>query len=450
MRATGDDSTTEGELRAALERERAARAEVEAFQERLAFVYSATGQLYSTPLDVPLRVQTLARLVVPSLADWCLVHARPRAGGGRWRAAAHWDPDRLEGSEALIGREAWPAWAVGAGQHGDAELVADVAAAERVSDPRLVTALGLRSFLVVPLRAGRGPFGAVLFGFAESNRQYTARDLELLQDLAQRAAIALENAELFHEAEVALRARDQLVSIASHDVRNPIGAAALRVAVLRAALDRGGLPPAKLAEGLAGVERGLQQAVALLNDLLNVTRIASNRLELKLEQVDLVELAREVAERSRELLQAAGCDLVAPPVGAPASGPVTGWWDRMRLEQVLANLLSNAVKYGRGRPVAVRVEAAEGKALLSVTDQGVGIPPEEHERIFDRFGQGSGDRRDDSHGLGLWIVKRVVAAHGGRVWVASRAGAGATFHVELPLGPERGVEGRRASVDLDG
>ncbi|MBX3466418.1 MAG: GAF domain-containing protein [Planctomycetes bacterium] len=432
LRDVTAERVARAELEQALERERATRVEVETYQKRLEFVHTTTGALYSTAFDAPLRARTLAGLVVPSLADWCLVFGRPRAGGPGWRAAAHWDPDRMAQAEDLIAGDAVPAWAVRPLNLGEPELVAEVAAGAP-SVPEVVQTLGLRSYAVVPLRAARGPCGAALFGFAESNRRYTPRDLELLLDLAQRAAIALENAELYRETGLALRGRDQLISIASHDVRNPISAALLRVSVMRVALDRGELPTDKLAEGLRRVEGNMQQAVALLNDLLNVTRIAAGRIELKQEHVDLRALTREVIERSRELLQAADCPITPPPPGPP----VVGSWDRMRLEQVLANLLSNASKYGRGRPIEVRLEVRGGTASLAVQDRGVGIAAAEHERIFERFGRTADNERDDSHGLGLWIVKQVVTAMGGRVRVESEPGAGATFHVDLPLGPQR-------------
>ncbi|MCO5168896.1 MAG: ATP-binding protein [Planctomycetes bacterium] len=430
LRDVTAERVAHAELSATLERERAARAEVEAYQERLAFVHIATGALYSTALDAALRARTLARLVVPSLADWCLVYARPRVEGETWRAAAHWDPDRQAQADALSASDDTPAWAAGPLDGGEPELVATPEDATP-SDPDLVQALGLRSYAVVPLRAGRGPFGALLFGFAESSRRYTPRDVELLQDLAQRASIALENAELYRETELALRARDQLISIATHDVRNPLGAALLRLALMRTAVDRGDLQPDKLGDGVRRAEQALKDAVALLNDLLNVTRIASGRIELKLEKVDLRALTLEVIERSRELLQAAGCRVVAPPPGPT----IVGRWDRIRLEQVVANLLSNASKYGRGKPIEVRLDVQGGRAHLAVQDHGVGIPPADQERIFERFARTWEGNRHDSHGLGLWIIKRVVTALGGRVWIESAPGAGATFHVELPTEP---------------
>ncbi|MCW8140495.1 MAG: HAMP domain-containing histidine kinase, partial [Planctomycetota bacterium] len=160
-----------------------------------------------------------------------------------------------------------------------------------------------------------------------------------------------------------------------------------------------------------------------------VNRLADQRLHLEPEEVDLAALARDVAGRMEEEAARAGARVV---VDAPA--PVIGRWDPLRLEQVLANLLSNAVKYGAGRPVTVTVAERDGQAALAVRDEGLGISADDQRRIFERFERAVPAKQYGGLGLGLWITREIVRAHGGDVHVDSSPGAGATFTVALPTG----------------
>jgi two-component sensor histidine kinase len=164
----------------------------------------------------------------------------------------------------------------------------------------------------------------------------------------------------------------------------------------------------------------------LVDQLLDVSRINTGRLELRLEEVDLAAVARGVADRLAEQRERAGSILQLE-----LEGPVVGEWDRLRLEQVVMNLLTNALKYGASRPIRMKVCSAGEKAMLQVEDRGIGIPKEDQTRIFERF------ERAASHnygglGLGLFIARQIVQAHVGRIWVESEPGKGTTFFVELP------------------
>jgi len=171
----------------------------------------------------------------------------------------------------------------------------------------------------------------------------------------------------------------------------------------------------------------------LIDDLLDVSRIAAGRLPLRIEEMDLAEVAREMVSRSADAAAKAGSQ-----IRLHAPGPVVGTWDRLRLEQVADNLLANAVKYGRGLPIDVRAEASAGTARLVVSDHGPGIAPEDQARIFEQFERAAPSRHYGGLGLGLWIARQLVEAHGGRIRLDSTPGAGAEFTVELPLAaPER-------------
>jgi signal transduction histidine kinase len=178
----------------------------------------------------------------------------------------------------------------------------------------------------------------------------------------------------------------------------------------------------------------VSRLITLVDTLLDVSQLNEGRLRLEPAEVDLVALVRDVAGRMAGDVGAGGAAVV---VEAP--GPVVGRWDRVRLEQVATNLLSNALKYGGGTPVVARVEAGGGAAHLAVIDAGMGIPPAEQERIFERFERAEAARGYGGFGLGLWISRALVEAHGGAISVESAPGAGATFRVRLPLeGPPAG------------
>jgi len=223
----------------------------------------------------------------------------------------------------------------------------------------------------------------------------------------------------------ALRVRDAFLSIASHELKTPLTALRLSAQALRRAAGSEGGAPARAADQ---VDQQVSRLVTLVDTLLDVSQLNEGRLRLEPAEVDLSALVRDVAGR---LTADAGADGPAVVVEAPA--PVVGRWDRVRLEQVAANLLSNALKYGGGKPVVARVEAGPGLAHLAVIDGGIGIPPEEHARIFERFERAEGARGYSGFGLGLWISRALVEAHGGAISVESAPGAGATFRVRLPV-----------------
>jgi signal transduction histidine kinase len=179
---------------------------------------------------------------------------------------------------------------------------------------------------------------------------------------------------------------------------------------------------------LESSERSVTRLARLVNDLLEATSIAENKLALRNEEFDLVELAREIVGQLSEALRHAHC-----PVEIEAAGPLVGHGDRFRLEQVLVNLISNAMKYGANKPIRISITQKDGRALLKVSDQGIGISKTDQEQIFGRFERGSAPEQSSGLGLGLYISRAIVEQHRGKISVTSEPGAGSTFQVELPL-----------------
>jgi signal transduction histidine kinase len=167
-----------------------------------------------------------------------------------------------------------------------------------------------------------------------------------------------------------------------------------------------------------------------VSDLLDVSRIQAGRLDVHLAEVDLAALVREVVERHEQDALAAGC-----AVELVAAEPVVGSWDGSRVDQVVSNLLSNAFKYGGGKPVSIVVQASGDAARLSIADQGVGIAPEDHERVFQLFERAAASSTTPGMGLGLWITRQIVTRLGGSIRLESDLGRGARFVVELPARP---------------
>lgn len=263
-----------------------------------------------------------------------------------------------------------------------------------------------------------------------------------LRDLVAPGAEALREREqlleqvesLVVDLQEAIEARDEFLSVASHELKTPLTALQLLVEGLLRPGSRAGrdLSPS-LREKLQAIGRQGRRLSLLVNDLLDVSRIRAGRLDLKLESVDLGQVAREAVERFGPEARQAGCQL---RLGVDEA--VVGPWDRLRLEQVAGNLLSNAIKYGPGQPVEVRVHRDGRRGILAVADRGIGVAAEEQQRIFDRFERAVTARHFGGLGLGLWISREIVTRLGGSVRVESRPGQGATFTVELPLAQEGG------------
>jgi PAS domain S-box-containing protein len=235
------------------------------------------------------------------------------------------------------------------------------------------------------------------------------------------------------QAEEALRKavvlRDDFLSVASHELRTPLTSLKLEVANLLRLLrrDDNTPPDPRVTHKVERIDAQAGRLHRLIDELLDVSRIAAGRLELKIEEVDLAQIAEEVGARFADEAARQGCTLT---VRTPPSA--TGLWDRGRLDQVLTNLISNAVKYGDAKPIEVSIDVDGNRVVIGVRDHGVGIPAAEHARIFGRFERAASSRNYGGIGLGLWIVRQIVEAQGGQVSVESRPASGSLFTVSLP------------------
>jgi len=256
-----------------------------------------------------------------------------------------------------------------------------------------------------------------LRGFAKITRDLT--ELRRIQEEA-------------NEAYLAVKSRDEFISVAAHELRTPLTALQLKLQGVDRALKRADSGPghelaSRLADRIDGALRQVERLGALVERLLDVSSIVGGTLQLELEELDLLEIVERVVEDLREPAQQVGSELrIHGPSG------VAGVWDRARIEQVLINLLSNAIKYGAGKPIDVTVQGAADAVRILVSDQGIGIAADDTDRIFTRFERAVPVRHYGGLGLGLYITRHIVEAHGGSIKVSSRAGQGSTFIIELP------------------
>ncbi|MCP3136745.1 sensor histidine kinase [Pyxidicoccus xibeiensis] len=229
----------------------------------------------------------------------------------------------------------------------------------------------------------------------------------------------------------AIRARDEFLSVASHELKTPLTSLGLRLHAFGRAIEANPESDVARRHGreVAAMRRQVTRLAELIDGLLDVSRISTGRLKIHREPVDLGALVQEMVARFIPEAERAGCVLEYQP---PAASCV-GSWDRLRMEQVVSNLLSNALKYGAEQPVHVHVEEEDGRARLWVRDEGIGIDPEAHARIFQKFERAVSERNYGGLGLGLYVVRTLVEAMGGTIRVESQPGEGATFIVELPL-----------------
>jgi signal transduction histidine kinase len=302
-----------------------------------------------------------------------------------------------------------------------------------------VSKIGMTSIVVAPLHSQERVAGALVFlTTRESGRRLRESDLALAQELAERASAAIENARLFREAQAALaqanqavRMRDEFLSIASHELRTPVTSMKIRAEMMIQGLDKGDakvFAPERVERVMRESNKSLDRLTRLIEDMLDISRIQTGRLALNVESTSLASIAGEVLERFSQQLAAAGIE-----ARLETEAQAEGNWDSSRLDQVVTNLITNALRYAPGKPLMVRVRSSGARAILEVEDQGPGIAPENQEKIFQRFERLVSANEVSGMGLGLYISREILRAHGGEIRVRSELGRGAAFVVDLPL-----------------
>jgi PAS domain S-box-containing protein len=407
-------------------------------EEGKAFLARAMEELASS-LDYQTTLASVARMVVPTLADWCSIDVLEDNGAVKRVAVTHVDPSKVEWAHELQQRYPEDPEAPYGVPHvlrtGESEIYPEipdsllVVSARDAEHLQLMRDIGFTSAMVIPLVAHGRTLGAISFIAAESGRHYGPEDLALAENLAGRAALAIDNARLYRAAQQANRLKDEFLATLSHELRTPLTAILGWSHLLR----KGDMDQSSANNALEIIARNARAQAQLIDDLLDVSRIITGKLRLDVRQIDplafieaAIEALRPAAEAKEVRIQKVLDTGVSSVAGDPA-----------RLQQVVWNLLSNAIKFTpRGGRAQVRLERINSHIELTISDTGIGIKPEFLPHVFDRFRQAdqATTRQYGGLGLGLAIVRHLVELHGGTVHAESRGeGQGATFTVRLPL-----------------
>jgi len=409
-------------------------------EERKRMLVEVSSQLNDS-LDYDTTLHQMVEFFVPHFADYCLLHVVEEPERYRQAAAAHVNHNkqplleelgRLEQSDS----DAANSLIVQVLQTGRPVLRArlsrvDVDSTSTNADVlRIYHTLDPVSLLIVPLVARGQVRGALTLATSESGRQYDRRDLAFVEDLASRCALALDNAGLYREAQRAIVVRDQFLAIASHELKTPLTAMLGYTQLLQRRNEREHLLGERDTRALTTIATQSARLEGLINLLLDLSRIETGHLELETTPLDLVGLVRRLVEDVRSSLDQHVVTLIEPDEPLMIDG------DELRLEQVVQNLLQNAVKYSpNGGAVTVRVEREGTIASIAVSDEGIGIPESALPNLFRRFYRAPNVNplHISGTGIGLYVVREIVAHHGGAIEVTSTEGAGSTFRVTLPL-----------------
>lgn len=392
------------------------------------------GETLASSLGPDDTLRNVTRLAIPRLADACIVNVYH---GGRFHAAAaaHIDPAR--GAELERSGTEHPIDA--SGSHPVAEVIrtlrtmvfsegsgGDSPRARALSELTDIFENPPSAGIILPISA-RGHLLGVM-GLYRERGGYDSNDVFLAAEIGRRAALAIDNARLHEQVLAGMQARDDMIGIVSHDLRNPVNAVKMLAGVMLDRERNESLTP-QMTEYASLIRQAAEQMDTLIRDLLDVTRVEAGRLKVDLQPQDTEEL---LSDSLRTLAPVAAEKSVSLRLTAPDDMPSV-IADRERIGQALSNLVGNAIKFSSPRSeITVRVAMLEHEVLVSVTDRGQGMTPGQLSHAFDRFWQSSRTDRQGA-GLGLAITKGIVDAHGGRIWAESVPGTGSTFYFTLRI-----------------
>ena len=416
------------------------RAEQEREREHRRMVFFArVAETLSKTLDYQQTLKSIAALAVPHIADWCAVDVVQEDAEIKQLAVAHVDPAKVKLANEIRRRYENPSspysvpYVIRTGTPALIPEISDamIAASARGDQERIamVKSLGLTSYLCVPMMSGGRVRGALTLATGESGRRYDEDDLRFAQDLAARAALAVENARSYEELQRANRVKDEFLGTLSHELRTPLNAIVGYARIARSGMITGEQMP----RALETIERNAAALTQMVEDILDVSRIVAGKMRLNVQPVELPLVLHEAIETMTPAAEAKHIRI--RPVVDPQVGPISGDPDRLR--QIIWNLLSNAIKFTpKEGQIQIRLERINSSVEIIVSDTGVGIAADFLPHIFERFRQAEGgpSRQHSGLGLGLSIVRNLVELHGGTVSASSNGpDTGATFRVRLPV-----------------
>jgi PAS domain S-box-containing protein len=398
---------------------------------------NAVSEKLASSLDDQLTLQEIAQLIVPAMADYCRIAILDEKQQTQEIVANHIEPEKN-----VLVRELYEQYKdrvsstyglqklLETGQPQlipvvTTELVAPLLQENSAVIP-IIHALGLISYMGIPLIAREKVIGAITFSSAQPQRHYTQEDLVFAQELARRIALNLDNARLYAEAQQAITLRDDFISIAAHELRTPVTSLKLYFQMLQKQLDRRG--EESLAGSFTKLDTQLNKLTLLIEDLLNVSRIEHGKLDFQDDWFDLNDVVKDTVE---QIQTTTSKHLILIEGGISKFV----WGDKDRIGQVLANLMKNAVKYSpMSDTIIVGIATAQDAVVVSIQDFGIGIEKEHLHHIFDRFYRVS-DPEEKTYpglGIGLYVAREIIQRHNGTLTVESEKGKGSLFAFTLP------------------
>jgi len=406
---------------------------------------ATAGWVLAASLDVESTMATIAELPVPLLGEWSLLELLTPEGAMRRAAATHVDPPRHVETLALVSKTAEPlelepvaASSARVAHEAESQRITDISAWIKANFHDAASrahaeSLGASAVLLVPLRAGGRAIGALHLVRTRSGALHSLEEQQVADQFAGLAALALENARLYQQARSAVRERDEMLAIVSHDLRNPVNAIVMLTGAVLNREGEGEMPgeePANMArDEVEAVRAAARQADGLIQDLQDVSRISAGRLRVERRRVSASVMLKECADMFEPVMVDAALRFVRH---FDEELPVL-LADRHRLQQVLSNLLGNAVRFTpHGGEIVLSATRQDDLLRISVRDTGPGVSPDDVPRLFERYFQAPRLLRSGS-GLGLYIAKGIVEAHGGEIGVHSELGKGAEFWFTVPV-----------------
>ena len=404
----------------------AAKMERSKILERETFVANAISSLSST-LDYQETLKRLMEIVVPSVGDWCSVTTFNDQGLFERTASSHIQKslqpllDEFNKNYPPKEKDIEIQKTLKFGESVLFKQIPDSLIKARSQDQRqyeLILQLGCYSSMVVPLKSRDKILGAVTLVWGPSRESFDELDLALCEEIGRRAGGVLENSLLFKATQKAVRARDEFLSIASHELKTPMTSLKMQIQMLQRSNDNSNIQKA-----LGNAGKQIDRLTLLVNDLLDVSKFESGKMSYNFQAFKFNSLVVEVLDHFKD--QTISMNLLKDDLEI--------FGDSYRLEQVLVNLINNAIKYGEGKPIQVETSKDDSCVIFIVRDHGKGISPEYFTKIFDKFERGQQDSNISGLGLGLFISKEIVLAHDGRIDVMSDYEKGSEFRVLLPL-----------------
>jgi PAS domain S-box-containing protein len=405
-------------------------------EQQGALLLSEASRVLASTLDYEKTLHTIARLAVGELADWCAVDLVQPGGGVRQAVVSHVDEEKIKWAKEL-NRRYPPDYSgpTGVGKvirTGQPELYAEisdgmlVAAARDEGHLAIMRELQIKSAVIVPMIARGRTVGALTLISTQKGRRYGEADMALAMELATRAAIAMDNAQLYRSALAASEAKSAFLATMSHELRTPLNAIIGYQSLLKEGID-GSLNESQLGQ-LRRIRASADHLLALIDEVLTFSRLEAGKEVIRRDEADLRPIVEEAVSMVAPLSDAKGLRLRVDLADARV------FTDAGKLRQIVLNLLSNAVKFTDRGEISVSARANDGVAAISIADTGIGVAAENLERIFEPFWQveQSPTRRAGGTGLGLSVSRSLARLLGGEVSVASKLGEGSTFTVIIP------------------